>query len=80
MPRDWDAAEYDRLPIPMTAWGLKVLERLQLRGDERVLDAACGSGQVTEALLARLPRGEIIALDGSTRWSRRRGGDWATSG
>jgi len=65
MPRDWDAAEYDRLPIPMTGWGLKVLERLQLRGDERVLDAGCGTGQVTEALLARLPRGEIIALDGS---------------
>ncbi len=65
MPRDWDAAEYDRLPIPMTGWGLKVLERLRLRGDERVLDAGCGTGQVTEALLARLPRGEIIALDGS---------------
>ena len=65
MPRDWDAEAYDRLPIPMTAWGLRVLGRLELRGDERVLDAGCGTGQVTEALLARLPRGEVVALDGS---------------
>lgn len=65
MPRDWDAAEYDRLPIPMTGWGLAVLDRLALTGDERVLDAGCGTGQVTEALMARLPRGHVIALDGS---------------
>ena len=65
MPHDWDAATYDRLPIPMTGWGLEVLERLELRGDETVLDAGCGTGQVTEALRERLPRGHVIALDAS---------------
>ena len=65
MPHDWDAATYDRLPIPMTAWGLEVLGRLELRGDETVLDAGCGTGQVTEALRERLPRGRVIALDAS---------------
>lgn len=65
MTRDWDAAAYDRLPIPMTAWGEGVVRALDLRGDERVLDAGCGTGKVTAALLARLPRGEVIALDGS---------------
>ena len=65
MTRDWNAAEYDRLPIPMTRWGETVLGWLELRGDERVLDAGCGTGRVTEALLARLPRGAVIALDGS---------------
>ena len=66
MPHDWDAATYDRLPIPMTGWGLQVLERLELRGDETVLDAGCGTGQVTEALRERLPRGHVIALDASS--------------
>lgn len=65
MPHDWDAATYDRLPIPMTGWGLRVLERLELRGAETVLDAGCGTGQVTEALRERLPRGHVIALDAS---------------
>ena len=34
-------------------------------GDERVLDAGCGSGRVTEALIERLPRGQVIAVDES---------------
>jgi trans-aconitate 2-methyltransferase len=49
----------------MTAWGIAVVERMPLRGDERVLDAGCGTGQVTERLLARVPRGSVVALDGS---------------
>jgi trans-aconitate 2-methyltransferase len=65
MPRDWDAAAYDRLSAPMTRWGEEVLGRLDLRGDERVLDAGCGSGKVTAMLLDRLPRGSAVALDGS---------------
>jgi trans-aconitate 2-methyltransferase len=65
VPHDWDAATYDRLPIPMTGWGLEVLDSLRLHGDETVLDAGCGTGQVTEALRERLPRGHVIALDAS---------------
>jgi trans-aconitate 2-methyltransferase len=65
MTRDWDAVTYDRVAGPQTRWGSIVLDRLPLAGDERVLDAGCGSGRVTELLAARLPRGRIVALDGS---------------
>jgi trans-aconitate 2-methyltransferase len=65
MPRDWDARTYDRVADPMTRWGMAVLDRLPLTGDERVLDAGCGTGRVTEQLAERLPRGKVIALDGS---------------
>jgi trans-aconitate 2-methyltransferase len=65
VPRDWDAATYDRLPIPMTRWGASVLAWLELAGNERVLDAGCGTGQVTALLFERLPAGHIVALDGS---------------
>jgi trans-aconitate 2-methyltransferase len=64
-PRDWDATTYDRVADALTRWGSAVVDRLELVGDERVLDAGCGSGRVTEQLLARLPRGRVIALDGS---------------
>lgn len=65
-PRDWDAGAYDRVADPMTRWGSVVLERLPLTGDERVLDAGCGTGRVTEQLLERLSdAGRAIALDGS---------------
>jgi trans-aconitate 2-methyltransferase len=66
MPRDWDARTYDRIADPMTRWGSTVLDRLPLSGDERVLDAGCGSGRVTERLVERLPTGRVIALDGSS--------------
>jgi trans-aconitate 2-methyltransferase len=49
----------------MEALGRDVLGRLSLVGDETVLDAGCGSGRVTEALLGRLPRGRVIAIDSS---------------
>jgi trans-aconitate 2-methyltransferase len=63
--RSWSGAEYDRLSAPMEAMGREVLERLVLQGDETVIDAGCGSGRVTEALLGRLPRGRVIGVDAS---------------
>ncbi len=64
-PRDWDARSYDRVSDPMTGFGRAVLDRLLLRGDERVLDAGCGTGRVTELLRDRLPAGRVVALDAS---------------
>src|SRR5215207_6727275 len=63
--RDWDARTYDRVADPMHRWGLEVLDRLPLKGHERVLDAGCGSGRVTETLAERLPNGRVVALDAS---------------
>ena len=65
MAENWDAATYDRISDPQLRWGLAVLDRLPLRGDERVLDAGCGTGRVTEHLVRRLPHGQVVALDGS---------------
>jgi trans-aconitate 2-methyltransferase len=64
-PREWNASSYERVSAPQEAWGRDVLDRLDLRGDERVLDAGCGTGRVTAALLERLPRGRVVAVDGS---------------
>jgi trans-aconitate methyltransferase len=42
-----------------------VLARLSLHGNERAIDAGCGSGRLTGALMERLPRGSTIAIDRS---------------
>lgn len=63
--REWDAETYDQVSDPQFNWGMEVLERLQLRGDESAIDAGCGSGRVTERLLERLPEGRLTAVDGS---------------
>ncbi|MEA2826445.1 MAG: trans-aconitate 2-methyltransferase [Actinomycetota bacterium] len=60
---DWDGATYDRIAHPQARWGKAVLDRLELGGDERVLDAGCGSGRVTEQLLDRFPGISVVALD-----------------
>src|SRR5581483_4021240 len=60
---EWDSATYQRISNPQFDWGKKVLERLDLRGDETVIDAGCGTGRLTELLLGMLPKGRVIAAD-----------------
>src|ERR1700738_4420085 len=62
---DWNAETYHRVSAPQLRWGLEVMSELKLRGDETVVDAGCGTGRLTAELLARLPRGRVIAVDAS---------------
>jgi trans-aconitate 2-methyltransferase len=41
------------------------LGRLDLAGNEFVMDAGCGSGRVTAKLLERLPNGRVLCVDAS---------------
>jgi trans-aconitate 2-methyltransferase len=63
--RDWDAATYARVSDPQFHWALEQLGRLELSGDEVVLDAGCGTGRVTAELVERVPRGRVYAVDAS---------------
>ena len=62
---EWNATVYHRVAQPHVSWGAKVLARLDLRGDETVLDAGCGTGRLTAEVLERLPNGRVIAFDRS---------------
>jgi trans-aconitate 2-methyltransferase len=63
--REWNADAYHRVSNPQLNWGIQVLDRLPLEGDELVLDVGCGTGRLTELLLERLPRGRAIGIDQS---------------
>src|SRR5215469_5320547 len=45
------------------SWKTRLIGMLGLRGDERVLDIACGTGDITFALGKSLPRGNAVGLD-----------------
>ena len=62
---DWDAEAYHDVAEPQEDWGRTVLERLDLKGDEVVLDAGCGTGRVTELLAELVPKGRVIGVDSS---------------
>lgn len=64
---EWDAASYDALPLPHARWGAGVIERLDPAPDAVVVDLGCGTGRDTERLLARVPRGRVVAVDGSAQ-------------
>src|SRR4051794_38883313 len=81
MGTPWDARTYDVSSQPQQAWAGDVLARLDgIPQDATVLDAGCGTGRVTEALLALVPRGRVLAIDASpdmVALARRRLGDRA---
>ena len=62
---EWNATAYHKVSGPQTSWGQKVLARLHVNGDERAIDAGCGSGRLTGELMERLPHGRLIAIDRS---------------
>lgn len=67
---DWDGGLYHRVASPQFEWGLQVLARLKLNGDERILDAGCGSGRLTQELVNRVPQGRVVGLDLSSSMAK----------
>src|SRR6266436_5705715 len=63
MSKEWNATLYHQISAPQVSWGKKLLSRVSLRGDERLLDAGCGTGRLTRDLLEGLPNGHVVALD-----------------
>jgi trans-aconitate 2-methyltransferase len=62
----WDAATYDRSSQPQQAWAAEVVVRLEgISPDATILDIGCGTGRVTEALVALVPDGRVLAIDAS---------------
>ena len=81
MGTPWDARTYDQTSAPQQAWASEVLARLEgIAPDATVLDVGCGTGRVTEALLALVPEGRVLAIDASEDMvglARRRLGEHA---
>jgi trans-aconitate 2-methyltransferase len=66
----WNAADYAANSAAQHAWARELIARLDLRGDEHVLDVGCGDGKVTAELARALPKGSITGIDASPEMIR----------
>ena len=62
----WDASDYEKHSSHQQAWARELIEKLNLRGDEVLLDVGCGDGKVSAEIAARLPKGRVTGVDLST--------------
>jgi trans-aconitate 2-methyltransferase len=61
----WDADAYSKASSIQKKWGLELLDKLNLHGDERVLDIGCGDGKLSIEIAARVPGGFVVGIDSS---------------
>lgn len=60
----WDAQTYDKVSSNVQLeWGRKLIEKRKWIGNEIVMDAGAGSGNLTKILADKVPRGQIYAVD-----------------
>jgi trans-aconitate 2-methyltransferase len=60
----WDAQTYDKVSSNVQLeWGRKLLEKRSWVGNEIVMDAGAGSGNLTKILADKVPNGKIYAVD-----------------
>jgi trans-aconitate methyltransferase len=61
----WNAADYAANSAVQQTWARELIARLDLHGDEHVLDIGCGDGKVTAEIARALPRGTVVGTDAS---------------
>jgi trans-aconitate methyltransferase len=61
----WDPADYRRSSAAQQKWARELIEKLALKGNERVLDIGCGDGKMTAEIAAQLPHGSVLGIDSS---------------
>jgi trans-aconitate 2-methyltransferase len=64
-PAKWNAADYAANSVVQQSWARELIARLNLRGDEHILDVGCGDGKVTAEIARALPRGSVTGADAS---------------
>jgi trans-aconitate methyltransferase len=61
----WDATDYAKSSACQQQWARELIRKLELRGDESLLDIGCGDGKVTAEIAAYVPEGFVLGVDSS---------------
>jgi trans-aconitate methyltransferase len=69
-PFAWNPAEYHKSSSAQQQWAKELISKLELSGNERVLDLGCGDGKVTAEIARNLPGGNVTGMDSSSEMVR----------
>lgn len=61
----WDAEDYQRSSSAQQKWARELIKKLELGGNERILDVGCGDGKITTEISSYLINGSILGIDSS---------------
>ena len=61
----WNPADYAQYSESQKKWARELMAKLNLGGDERILDIGCGEGSVTAEIARLLRGGSVVGIDSS---------------
>jgi len=61
----WDADDYEKHSKSQQLWARELIQKLNISGDESILDIGCGDGKVTAEIASLLNSGRITGIDSS---------------
>ena len=61
----WNAEDYAKHSSNQYEWAKELIPKLNLTGNEALLDIGCGDGKVTATLATYLPHGCVVGVDSS---------------
>ncbi len=61
----WDPEGYEKNSSTQKKWAEEVISKIQLMGNERILDIGCGDGKITAYIASLVPEGSVIGIDNS---------------
>ncbi len=59
----WDPELYSVSSSPQKSWGVELITKLNLKGNEKVLDVGCGDGKLSAEMARKLPEGSVLGID-----------------
>lgn len=60
---NWDPKLYSSNSSAQKNWGLGLLAKIRLKGNEKVLDVGCGDGKLSAEIAKNLPTGSVLGID-----------------
>ncbi|HEY9808688.1 MAG TPA: methyltransferase domain-containing protein [Halomicronema sp.] len=61
----WNPEDYAKNSAAQLSWARELIGRLNLTGNERILDVGCGEGKITAEISRALSTGYILGIDSS---------------